>query len=200
MSAMSPSRRSLLALALLALALTIGAVTAWPSCARHEGDEGPAAVDLDLMAFLSAARALHHQANLEEEAGRLPKAIDAMDRLVVLKYPHPERKTPEVEEVLADAYARLAELQLKNGDLDRAAAAVTQGLGHVDGVTYFKGHLVEVQGLIEEARAARLADAGNAAEASKSREKAIQLLEEVVKIQDQVIKSSLAKDGGGAQK
>lgn len=195
------SRRSLLALALLALALTVGAVTAWPSCARHEGDEGPAAVDLDLMAFLSAARALHHEANLQEDDGKLPKAVDAMNRLVALKTPHPERKTPEVEEVLADAYARLAELQLKTGDLDAAAAAVQKGLSHASGDTYFKGHLVEVQGLIEEARAARFADAGNAAEASKSREKAIQLLEEVVRIQDQVIRSSLGKDGGnGAPK
>jgi tetratricopeptide (TPR) repeat protein len=197
----TPSRRSLFALAILALALTVGAVTAWPSCARHEGDDGPAAVDLDLMAFLSAARALHHEANLQEEDGQLPKAIDAMNRLVALKTPHPERRTPEVEEVLADAYARLAELQLKVGDLDAAAAAVQKGLSHVDGVTYFKGHLIEVQGLIEGARAARFADAGNPAEAAKAREKAIELLEEVVKIQDQVIRSSLGKDAGnGATK
>lgn len=195
------SRRSLLALALLALALTIGAVTAWPSCARHEGDDGPAAVDLDLMAFLSAARALHHEANLEEEGNQLPKAIDAMNRLVALKVPHADKKTPEVEEVLADAYARLAELHLKNGDLDAASAAVEKGLSHVEGVTYFKGHLVEVKGLVEEARAARWADAGNAAEAAKSREKAIQLLEEVVRIQDQVIRSSIGKDASnGAPK
>jgi hypothetical protein len=90
---------------------------------------------------------------------------------------------------------------LKNGDLDAAAAAVEKGLSHVEGITYFKGHLVEVKGLVEEARAARYADAGNAAEAAKSREKAIQLLEEVVRIQDQVIRSSLGKDASnGAPK
>ncbi|MBS2015152.1 MAG: hypothetical protein JST00_19835 [Deltaproteobacteria bacterium] len=193
---MTSSRRSIVAAVLVALAVSAGAAAAWPSCARHEGEEPPAAVDLDLMAFLSAARALHHEANLEEESGRLPKAIDAMNRLVALGVPRPGRKTPEVEEVFADAYARLAELHLKNGDLDRAASAVDKGLSHVEGVTYFKGHLVEVQGLIEEARAARFADGGNAGEAAKSREKAIQLLEEVVRIQDQVIRESLAKDGG----
>jgi hypothetical protein len=72
---------------------------------------------------------------------------------------------------------------------------VKSGLEHVAEATYFRGHLVEVQGLVEEARAASFADAGNAAEAARAREHAIQLLEEVVKIQDQVIQRSLAKDG-----
>ena len=119
-----------------------------------------------------------------------------MERLVAARRPHPERKAPEVEEVLADAYARLAELRLKKGELDPAGAAVKSGLEHVAEATYFRGHLVEVQGLIEEARAAQLADAGNAAEAARAREHAIQLLEEVVKIQEQVIQRSLAQGRG----
>jgi hypothetical protein len=57
--------------------------------------------------------------------------------------------------------------------------------------------LLEVEGLVEEARAARLADAGNAAEAQRARERAIALLEEVVRIQDQVIQRSLAARDGG---
>jgi len=182
---------SLLALSTLMLALA-GGFAATPGCSRQDD----VAVDTQIMAFLSEARALHHQANIKEEAGDVPGAIAAMERLVVTSRPHPERKAPEVEEVLADAYARLAELRLRKGDLDPAATAVKGGLEHVTEPTYFRGHLVEVQGLIEEARAAQLADAGNTAEAARAREHAIQLLEEVVKIQDQVIKSSLGKDGG----
>ena len=195
-------RRSLFVLALgsllLALSMAFGVV---PACSRHDGgaDYGTP-VDTEIMAFLSEARALHHEANLDEESGDLPGAIHAMERLVAARRPHPERKgamaPPEVEEVLADAYARLAELRLKKGELDGAAGAVKSGLEHVAEATYFRGHLVEVQGLVEEARAAQLADAGNAAEAAKAREHAIQLLEEVVKIQDQVIQRSLGKDGG----
>jgi len=182
----------------LALAVAFGVV---PACSRHDGgaDDGTP-VDTEIMAFLSEARALHHEANMKEESGDLAGAVGAMDRLVGARRPHPERKgtsaPPEVEEVLADAYARLAELRLKRSELDLAAAAVKSGLEHVAEATYFRGHLVEVQGLVEEARAAQLADAGNAAEAAKAREHAIQLLEEVVKIQDQVIQRSLGKDGG----
>jgi tetratricopeptide (TPR) repeat protein len=181
---------------LVALAMAFGVV---PACSRHEGgaDDGTP-VDTEIMAFLSEARALHHEANLKEESGDLGGAVAAMERLVGARRPHADRKAapPEVEEVLADAYARLAELRLKKGELDPAAAAVKSGLEHVAEATYFRGHLVEVQGLVEEARAAQLADAGNAAEAAKAREHAIQLLEEVVKIQDQVIQRSLSKDGG----
>lgn len=190
------TRRSVFLSLALAAALAVVGMVAAPSCERHPGDDGAATVDTDLMAFLSAARALHHEANLKEEGGDLAGATDAMARLVAARRPHPERRTPEIEEVLADAYARLAELRLKKGELDLAADAVKSGLTHVEGATYFKGHLVEVQGLVEEARAAQLADAGNAAEAARARERAIQLLEEVVKIQDEVIRASLAKDAG----
>ena len=190
-------RRPIILVALTALMLALVVrFAATPACSRPEGaDDGTQVVDTQIMAFLSEARALHHEANLKEEGGDVIGAIGAIERLVAAKRPHPERKAPEVEEVLADAYARLAELRLKKGDLDPAAVAVKSGLEHVAEATYFRGHLVEVQGLVEEARAAQLADAGNAAEAARAREHAIQLLEEVVKIQDQVIQRSLA-DGG----
>ncbi len=188
----------LLAIAVVALLLALGiGFAATPGCTRDGGDgESAPAVDTEIMAFLSEARALHHQANLAEESGDLALAAGAIDRLVNARRPHPERKTPEVEEVLADAYARLAELRLKKGDLDPAALSVKAGLEHMPEATYFRGHLLEVQGLVEESRAAQLADAGRADEAKRARERAIQLLEEVVTIQDQVIQRSLAKDGG----
>lgn len=165
--------------------------------ACRDPDGGAAtAVDTELMAFLSEARALHHQANLHEDASDLPGAIAAMDRLVAARRPHPERPTPEVEEVLADAYARLAELRLKRGELEPAGSAIARGLEHAPARTYFRGHLVEVQGLVEEARSTELAGAGKPAEATKARARALQLLEEVVRIQDEVIQRSLGRDGG----
>jgi tetratricopeptide (TPR) repeat protein len=181
-----------LALALLFVLLAVVAA----ACERREDGGGAPSVDTELMAFLSEARALHHEANLKEDAGDLPGAIAAMDRLVAARRPHPTRPAPEVEEVLADAYARLAELRLKRGELEPAGLAVTRGLEHAPSPTYFRGHLVEVQGLVEEARSAELADAGKPLEAAKARERAIELLEDVVKIQDEVIRASLGKDGG----
>lgn len=190
-------RRGLLVLFAAALALSSAA------CDRHStgttGEDAPV-VDMDLMAFLSEARALHHQANLKEESGDLAGAANAMQRLVNARQPHGGAKTPEVEEVLADAYARLAELELKQNHLEPAGKAVESGLAHTTEPTYFKGHLVEVQGLVEEARSAELADAGKPQEAARSREKAIQLLEEVVRIQDQVIQKSLSSRDAEAPK
>lgn len=165
---------------------------------KGEQDSAQGIVDTELMAFLSEARALHHQANLKEESNDLPGATTAMQRLVTARRPHEGKTTPEVEEVLADAYARLAELQLRQGALEAAAEAVKNGLAHAPEPTYFRGHLIEVEGLVEEARAAGLADAGKPEEAARAREKAIQLLEQVIRIQDQVIQRSLAARDAGA--
>jgi len=160
---------------------------------RDAGEQdGAQVVDMELMAFLSEARALHHQANLKEEANDLSGAAAAMQRLVSARRPHEGKTPPEVEEVLADAYARLAELELRRSDLGAAADAIQAGLAHAPEPTYFRGHLIEVEGLVEEARAAALADAGKPEESVRARERAIQLLEEVVRIQDQVIQRSLA--------
>jgi len=182
-----------LAVLVIGLAIAIG-------CRGRDGGEQDSApvVDMQLMAFLSEARALHHQANLKEEASDLHGAAAAMQRLVEARRPHEGTTTPEVEEVLADAYARLAELYLRQSSLGPAADAVKAGLAHAPEPTYFRGRLIEVDGLIEEARAASLADAGKPEEAARAREKAIGLLEEVVRIQDQVIQRSLAaRDAGG---
>jgi hypothetical protein len=155
------------------------------------GAHGAQVVDTDLMAFLSEARALHHQANLKEESGDLAGAAAAMERLTVARRPG-DGRSPEVQEVLADAYARLAEIELHRRAWGRALEAVRSGLTHAPEPTYFRGHLLEVEGLIEEARATELADAGKLGDAVHAREKAIELLEEVVRLQDQVIQRSLA--------
>lgn len=194
------TNRFQLALVVLAAAIGIALALAF-GCARDTAGDtnGAPAIDTEVMAYLSEARAFHHQANLKEEAGDVPGAIGAMERLVTARRPHPEAKMPEVEEVLADAYARLAELELKRNGLPAASKAIDTGLTHAPEPTYFRGHLVEVQGLVMEANAAELSDAGKKEEAAKAREKAIQLLEEVVKIQDQVIQKSLAGRDASAE-
>lgn len=148
-------------------------------------------VDTTIMAFLSAARALHHEADLREKSGDAPGAIAALDRLVAMPAP----SAAEVDEVIADTRARLAELRLARGDLDGADRDVRAGLQHVAGPTYFRGHLLEVQGLVEEARATAFVDAGKRDEATAAKARAISLLEEAVRVQEQVIDKALA-DGG----
>lgn len=147
-------------------------------------------VDTDVMAFLSKARALHHEANVKESANDLAGAVASLEVLVGSPLPRPGTSIPEVEEVLADTYARIADLKLQQGDVDGAAKDVDAGLAHSPGVSYFHGHLLEVQGIVEEQRATRLADGGKSDEAAKARAHAVQLLREAVDMQDQVIKNA----------
>ncbi len=165
-----------------------------PPPVHAAADAGPV-FDLEVMAFLSEARSLHHQANIREDEGDLPGAVTVMTRLVTATRPHEGQKIPEIDEVLADAWARLAELDLKRHDLDEAAKAVKAGLGYAPDATYFRGHLLEVEGVIEEARAADLSDAGKKDDAQRARARAIALLQEAVKVQEQVIGRALG-DGG----
>ena len=173
------------------------------SCAKQAAtqdraaEDAGAAVDIQVMAFLSQARALHHEANIKEDDGDVAGAIAAMNRLVVAQRPHPDEQVPEVEEVLADAWARMAELELKAHDLNAAEKAVNDGLEHAREATYFRGHLLEVQGVIEEARANDYADAGNKEAAQKAKARAIDLLHQAVVVQEAVIGRAL--DGGAAK-
>lgn len=190
------TRLARLRAALLAAAIVAAGAVACQQ-PRSSGCDEITAVDTDVMAWLSKARALHHEANVEEASGNVDGAIASLESLVKSKVPRPETKVPEIEEVLADAHARLADLRLQKGDLDGASKDVEDGLAHATAPTYFRGHLLEVQGIIEEARAAKLADAGKPEDAERARQKAVGVLRQAVEIQDQVIRGTLAARDGG---
>ena len=183
------------------MAFVLGLVLAVFACGKDAGrpnvEDAGSPIDTEVMAFLSEARALHHQANLKEDTGDVAGATQTMDRLVRASMPHPAQKTPEVEEVLADAYARLAELRLKARDMDGALLSITEGLKHAPEPTYFRGHLLEVQGIIEEGRASDLADAGKKDEAAQARVRAMAILQDAVRVQEQVIGKALGGPDGG---
>jgi len=186
--------------AMLALSMALGGIVL-ARCEKAEPirtDEGAAIVDNELLAFLSLARARHHEANLLEQNGDATGAITALQKIVDAPKPHPGQRLPEVEEVLADTYARMAELKLANKDVAGAQHDVETGLLHVTEPTYFRGHLLEVYGIVEEARTADLRDAGNTAEADKARTHALSLLREAVDVQEAVIGRVLdgGKEGG----
>jgi hypothetical protein len=148
------------------------------------------------MAYLSMARAAHHEANVKE-ADDVAGAVAALERLTRASRPHPGKVVPEIDEVLADTYARLAELYARQGDLVKAGALVDQGLLHAETPTYFRGHLLEVGGIVEEARAAALRDAGKPEASSAARARAVDLLHRAVEVQEKVVLQSL--DAGGAK-
>lgn len=173
----------------LAAALSL-AMPAYGCAKQASGDS----VDDVLLAYLSTARSLHHEADIAEDGGDPKSAVAALDRL--LGKPEP-RKAPEIDEVIADTHARLADLVSKLGDFTLAAKHVDQGLGRAPSVSYFRGHLLEVRGLVEERLAKDLATKGDAPGAAAAKDRAMKAYEEAIAIQDEVIKKGTSSTDGG---
>jgi hypothetical protein len=145
-------------------------------------------VDPALLAFLSQARSAHHVADQREEAGDAAGALRVLQSLT--DAPKPAGGAPEVEEVLADTRARIADLLSRAGDYDKADAAIAAGLENAQTPTYFRGHLFEVRGLVEERRAKALRAKGRGPEADQARERSLTAYEEALKIQGKVIENT----------
>lgn len=146
-------------------------------------------VDPTLLAFLSMARAAHHEADLAVEAGDRPTAITALERVV--KAPWSGKKPPEVVEVTADTLARLADLRSEDGKFEEAVRDVNDGIALAAEPTHFRGRLFEVRGLVEERRSRALKEKGDAAGADKARKAAMESFGQAMDIQEEVIARAL---------
>src|SRR6188474_1629710 len=146
-------------------------------------------VDPILLAFLSRARAAHHLADDLEGTGDLKASAEPLERLVAGPLPRvgSAELAPEVREVLADTFARLADLHSRQGAFDRALEDVQQGLSHAREPNYFRGHLLETEGLVEERHAKALEKSGDLPRAAAIRKRAIELLEQAMAVQSGVI-------------
>ncbi|MEI9950879.1 MAG: hypothetical protein WDO74_18365 [Pseudomonadota bacterium] len=145
-------------------------------------------VDPILLAFLSRARAAHHLADDLEAGGDLSASAAPLERLVAGPVPRGSSAelAPEVREVLADSYARLADLHSRQGAFERALQDVQVGLSHAREPNYFRGHLLETEGLVEE-RHAQVLETSDKAAAAALRKRAIGLLEQAMEVQSGVI-------------
>ena len=195
---MSP-RRSLFALALLVAVAGCSKVSHEDAKSYAPAPSGAAApcpgteavVDPTLLAFLSKARAIHHEADLAEDAGDKAGAVRALDELVVGPVPGGASPPPEAVEVLADTRARLADLRSRLGQSDAAERDVELGLRLATQPTHFRGHLYEMLGLVYERRAKALADTGNEAAAARAKQQAVEAYQRAVAVQDEVIRRAL---------
>jgi hypothetical protein len=61
-------------------------------------------------------------------------------------------------------------------------------------VSYFRGHLFEVLGLVEERRSSALAARGERPLADRARQRAIDAFEQAINIQDAVIRTAIDTD------
>jgi hypothetical protein len=145
-------------------------------------------VDPVLLAFLSQARSAHHVADQREAEGNVPAALRALQTLTTAQ--KPPGNAPEVEEVLADTRARSADLLSRAGRFDQADAEVSAGLENAKTPNYFRGHLFEVRGLVEERREKALRGTGRGQEADQARDRSLGAYEEAMKIQAEVIRQA----------
>ncbi|MFO0568682.1 MAG: hypothetical protein U0263_23675 [Polyangiaceae bacterium] len=191
-------RSPLLALA-LASVVALGSAFACgraPSDVPALGDAG-APIDPVLLAFLSRAKSAHHIADQHEEAGELEKAIEPLESLV--KGPLPAgaaADAPEVREVTADTLARLADLKSQLGRFEAAEKDLSRGLDLARETTYFRGHLFEVRGLVEERMSRAEKDKGNTQAAEDAKKRALDAFEKSMSIQAEVIEKATRLEGG----
>jgi hypothetical protein len=157
-------------------------------------------VDPALLAFLSKARAAHHQADLAEDAKDTKGALAALGQIIHGPLPGGAPVPAEVAEVIADARARLAELESATGDVDAALREIDAGLVYAVMPTHFRGHLFEVKGIVLERRIAALKEKGDGAGAERVKGEAIAAFNEAIEIQNKVIEGALqgAADAGAA--
>jgi tetratricopeptide (TPR) repeat protein len=182
----------------LLVALLAGAVG---GCSKGESSAvGDAGVPVDpvLLAFLSRARSAHHIADQHEEAGRLEQAVDPLQRLVDGPVPGGNALSApaEVREVMADTLARLADLKSQLGRQDAALQDVERGLQLAKETTYFRGHLFEIRGLVEERLAKSLEAKGEKAAAEEAKKRALDAAEKSMAIQAEVIEKATAPGAG----
>lgn len=149
-------------------------------------------VDPALLAFLSKARASHHEADLSEGAGDGAGAVRALERLVEGPSPYVGH-APEVAEVLADTRARLADLRSSAGDFEGARRDTEIGLQSAAEPSHFRGHLFEVAGIVEERRGKALKAKGDLAAAEGAFRLAIEAYERSIATQDEVIRRALGQ-------
>ena len=97
--------------------------------------------------------------------------------------------------MIADTRARLADLKSASGDFDAAGREIDEGLRLAAEPTHFRGHLVELRGLVEERRSAALKEKGDLKGAEAARQAAMKSFEQAIEIQDEVIARALGDAG-----
>ena len=178
----------------------LGALMALGACDRSTPASGscppvPAAsvapIDRALLAFLSKAKAAHHQADIAQDDGDQNGAIAALQGLVAGPRPGGERPAIEIREVMADSRARMAGLLSATSEHDAAEAQLRRGLAELPERNLYRGRLMEMLGVVEEARYRAFKAAGEHDKASRAKARAVRAFDGAISIQDEVIRRLL---------
>lgn len=185
------ARRTLSRLArLFVLGAALGMATVPAGCGAPSGEQGPS-LDEATMALLSAARALHHEADVYESSNDYVAAQRTVQRVLALRAPSAVR---EVEDVRVDAFGRVAELALRNNEAQTALDRVDEGLREARRDSVLKARLLLVRGRALRALGETATAQGNADVAAARRREAIEALEQSIRMNERVLDAAL--DGG----
>ncbi len=143
------------------------------------------------MAVLGTVRALHHEADVYEGVGDFDRAAQAMQRVLDLRLP---ASFDEAEDVRADAWGRLSELDLRRNRVDEALAHVTEGIRATPHESVLQARLFMVRGQVLRARSERAAGAGDQTTAARLREEALAALEHSIEVNGRIL--GRLTDGG----
>lgn len=178
----------------LALALTPACTRTQRECPDAETGEPP--IDPTLLAFLSRARAAHHIADLKEDSDSTG-AIAALAAVVDGPVPgRADRAPAEAREVMADTQARIADIQSRLFRFDDALRRIESALGWVPETSYFRGHLFETRGLVEQRQADEFAKSNRPNEALAAKVRALTAFETAMQIQANVIRKTPLDSSG----
>lgn len=152
--------------------------------AQLQVDESVPRIDEKLLSALGLAQSYQYQADELVELDKRPEAIEKV--LLVLDIPFPPQ-APEREDIRLDAFGRLAELSLDEGNEEGASSFLSKGLSESSRQSYFKARLYAVRGKILRAKAKRLRDEGSVEDSRQASRDAIEAFEKSIDINKQVL-------------
>lgn len=148
-------------------------------------DQEPQPIDEHLMASLGQARALHHVADVQLAEGQVDEAIVALERVIAVDFP---QGAPERDDVVVDAYGRIAKIQIGAERLDDAMRSVEKGLREGrERETFYVAALHTIVGEIHEARAHEAREANDAETARAEGRSAIEAYERSIAVNQKVL-------------
>lgn len=155
--------------------------------------ESPSTQELsrgERLATIGIAQALLHETDVLEGLGDRAQAIERAEQVLSLGLASAD---PLRAPLRLDALGRIAELELAEGALDRADAAIARGLSEVRERSYFEARLYVVRGRVHEARAQTHRTAGDAAASERELRAALADHERSISINEGLLRGQEAR-------
>ena len=180
------------------IVLLLAGSLATGSCGARDEDEGDGRggsvtklpqpgpeLSEELMLGLALAKNLHHKADVYLKEGRIGDAVASVEQILGIAFP---ARSPEAEDVLLDARARLAKLMVIQGKLTDALTVVDTGIAGSTRRSFFLANLHSVRGEVLEASAVSIEES-DAQGARAKRLEAIREFDKAIEIEKALLDS-----------